>query len=150
MKVSLVGIGPGAETLLTGQARAALERCDAVLGAHRALEALPDTVRAPRFEAVAADKLAAILKAHPGWTQACVALTGDVGFYSGARALAPLLSGCEVEALCGVSSVQYLCAKLLRPWQELRLVSGHGTVLDAAAEVRNAAACFFLTACARP
>ena len=74
--------------------------------------------------------------------------SGDVGFYSGATALAAKLrarGGCEVNAVPGISSVVYFCAKLLTPWQDAHLVSAHGRFCDAAAEVAAHAKTFLLT-----
>ena len=145
MRVSLIGIGPGNPELLTGEARALLRDCDAVVGARRILDALPEDACRNRVEAVASDKIALLLEAHPEWAHVSVVLSGDVGFYSGARALSARLDGCELDAHCGVSSVQLLCARLLRPWQSLHLVSGHGLALDPLPHVLNYPECFFLT-----
>ena len=50
-----------------------------------------------------------------------VLLSGDVGFYSGAKSLWPLLERYEVETFPGISSLSYFCA---RP----DLLLGHGHV----------------------
>ena len=44
----------------------------------------------------------------------------------GQMTLAEALTDCEVEVLPGISSLQYFCAKLQRPWEQVRVVSLHG------------------------
>lgn len=83
-----------------------------------------------------------------GKTQACVVLSGDVGFYSGARKLLPLLDFGPVEVLPGLSSPQYLACRLGMPWQDYHLVSAHGMgeeQVDPVGEVRCHKETFFLT-----
>ena len=74
-----------------------------------------------------------------------VLMSGDTGFYSGARNLLPLLEGYEVDLIPGISSVQYFASRLRRPWQDWKLVSAHGKSCDAASLVRDNAETFFLT-----
>ncbi|MEG1983827.1 MAG: precorrin-6y C5,15-methyltransferase (decarboxylating) subunit CbiE [Oscillospiraceae bacterium] len=145
MKISLVGIGLGNPDLLTEAARAELCRCEAIIGARRIIDALPRELCPNRIEAVEASKIARCVFEHPEWTRIAVALSGDVGFYSGAKKLSGLLTGHELEAFCGISSVQYLCSRLLRPWQGMHLVSAHGMRCDILAQVLNNSETFFLT-----
>lgn len=145
MKLYLVGMGPGSGELLTGRARQALEQADAIIGARRVLELLPPQTSENRFEAVAANHIRELIQSHPEWNTVAVALSGDVGFYSGAKSIRAAMPEADTEAICGISSPQYLCAKLIRPWQSLHLVSAHGLDCDPAAEVRNYPETFFLT-----
>ena len=73
--------------------------------------------------------------------------SGDIGFYSGARALLPLLkeAGISFQVLPGLSSVQLLAAALGRPWQDWLLVSAHGTDCDPVGAVMQGRPVFFLT-----
>jgi len=50
-----------------------------------------------------------------------------------------------VRILPGISSVQVLAARLLRPWQDWRLVSAHGADCDPVAAVMAGRPVFFLT-----
>ena len=75
-----------------------------------------------------------------------MAFSGDTGFYSGAFTLRPLLeSFCEVETLCGITTVQYLSSRCGIPWQDAHLVSAHGRACDPVAELLGHPSCFFLT-----
>jgi precorrin-6Y C5,15-methyltransferase (decarboxylating) len=72
-------------------------------------------------------------------------MSGDTGFYSGTKKLLEKLEGRDVTVLPGISSVQYLAARLCRSWQDWKLVSAHGKDINPAAIVRGHAETFFLT-----
>ena len=146
MKVTLLGFGGGSLDTLTGQAHRALERAEAILGAQRLLDALPESCTLQRISAVTAAEVLSRLQTL-GCEQAAVVFSGDSGFHSGARLLLPLLEskGFETEVLPGLSCVQLLAARLGRPWQDWRLVSAHGVDCDAVREVMGDKPACFLT-----
>ena len=74
-----------------------------------------------------------------------VLLSGDTGFYSGARNLWPLLGNYEVETVPGISSLTYFCAKIQTTWQDAKLVSAHGRAHNLAGEIQRSAKTFALT-----
>lgn len=111
MKIYLIGVGLGNPDTMTIEARRAIEECPVRIGAPRLLEGYEKGTAIPLI--AAADIAEAIGKLDV--PQAAVLLSGDVGFYSGAKNLYPLLEGHEVVTLPGVSSVQYLCAKCRTP-----------------------------------
>jgi len=54
-------------------------------------------------------------------------MSGDTGFYSGAKKLAEALAGkYEYSIMAGVSSVIYLAAKIGKSWENAAFVSLHG------------------------
>ena len=57
-----------------------------------------------------------------------VALSGDVGFYSGARKLVELFGEVSIqpEIICGISSVVYFMSKIGLSWDDAKIVSAHG------------------------
>ena len=144
MRVTLAGLGCGTAAALTEEVRAALAQADYLVGAARLLSQLPAGITPRRESATKPQEIVKLLLAS-GCQNACVLYSGDTGFYSGARSLLPLLQGYEIETrvLPGISSVQYLAAKLGRPWQEWVLCSAHGVDCDAVDAVsRNRPACF--------
>jgi precorrin-6Y C5,15-methyltransferase (decarboxylating) len=80
------------------------------------------------------DVIAAYITEHPEYQKVVIALSGDVGFYSGAKKLLALL-GDDVEILCGISSVSYFMAKLGLSWEDAALVSAHGRACNLVAEI---------------
>lgn len=135
-KVTIVGIGPGSREAMTSEVRRALEEADCLIGAKRMLEA---SVRPGQrvFDAVAPAKIAEYIQNHPEFNRFTVAMSGDVGFFSGAKKLLPLLKSCEVTVLPGLSSMVYLCARLGTSYENVRPVSLHGREHDIVPDIRK-------------
>ncbi len=133
--VSLIGIGMGDPDNLTMEARRACEEADVLIGAKRMLEAVRD-LSAPKVPAYLPEEIRAYLEAHPEYEQAAILLSGDIGFYSGARKLLDHLEGYPVQVYCGIPSVAYLCAKLRCPWEDVFLTSVHGRSQNLVGAVR--------------
>ena len=144
MKVTLIGMGCGSAKTLTPEAYGALCKAQFIAGSRRLIDALPAPCTARTAAATKPEALAALLQGAQ-CEEACVIFSGDTGFYSGARGLVPLLRGCEVHVLPGISSMQALAAALQRPWQGWRLVSAHGVACDPVTEVVHGAPTLFLT-----
>ncbi len=143
MRVTIAGYGTGVWQGCLPDVQRALDVAGLVLGAPRLLDSAG--IAPPRgIAAVNAGEIAAAINAAQA-DSACVLMSGDSGFYSGARLLLPLLTGHEVTVLPGISSVQALSAALQMPWQGWRLCSAHGADCNAAHEVSRHAECFFLT-----
>lgn len=122
MKIFLIGMGLGNPDTLTVGAKTAMETCDLLIGARRLLEAYGHKRCLPL---IAPQEIFKAIQDHEHGDVA-VLFSGDVGFYSGAKQLLPLLENYDVRVLPGVSSVQYACAKWKTPWQDCHLISAHG------------------------
>ncbi len=145
--VSIVGMGPGNAALMTRAAQEALEKADLVVGARRLLESLPAIDARLVSAVVSADVLAALEGGT--WERAAIAMSGDVGMFSGARGLAEKIRGAlgdaEVVTVPGISSMQCLAAALERPWQDWRFVSAHGVACDLVGLARTTPELFLVT-----
>lgn len=141
-RVYVVGVGMGNPALLTLEAKEALRSSDLVVGSSRLLDALRE-YDARKVALVAADKISYELREAPERT-ASVVMSGDVGFYSGATRLYPLLEGMDVRAIPGVSSLSYMCARLRMPWDDVHVVSLHGRDHDAVGDIQCHAKTFVL------
>ena len=142
MKIYIIGIGMDGNKTLTAEAKKAIESSDVLIGAKRMTEpflALGKTVRECWKTDEICDNLASC-----GCNTASVLMSGDCGFFSGAQGLTERLSGYDTEIISGISSPVYLCAKLGLPWQDMKLVSLHGTDGNIARNVRRCGRCFFL------
>lgn len=146
-RVDVVGFGPGNPLMLTLEALVALERADAIVGASRLLEALPEGVMGERIPATLGRGMVEALKNREGWQRAAIVVSGDPGFFSGAsRALEELAdTGWEVRCLPGVGSAQLLAARLSRSWEGWRLASAHGKDADVCALASAGGPLFLLT-----
>ena len=143
MKVYLVGIGMGNPDTLTIGAKKAIEGSDLLIGAKRLLQPF-SALDCEKRELILSDDIAAAIDGA-SCAQASVLLSGDVGFYSGATKLYDKLAGHEVEAIPGISSLVYFCAKLHTPWQDAALVSAHGREHDAVGAIQSNAKTFCIT-----
>lgn len=141
MKVYLIGVGLGNPDTMTIGAQKAIRESEVLLGAPRLLENWPEKRRVP---GIAAAELAEAIDALEVST-AAVLLSGDVGFYSGAKNLYPLLEKHRVVTIPGISSVQYLCAQCQLPWQDVHLISAHGRSHNAVGEIQCHRWSFVLT-----
>ncbi len=136
--VAIVGIGMGTPSGLTAEAAEAAGEADLLIGAGRMLEAVEQAGR-PVLKEYDPLRIADYLRAHPQYTHPAVLLSGDIGFYSGAKKLYDALeqSGFAVRTICGISSVVYFCAKLHLAWEDVCLKSMHGRSANLVGAVRT-------------
>ena len=127
-KISVVGIGPGGADYLTAQAKAALESCDAVIGARSVTETLQ--INKPCFAEYLPQKVGDLLKNHPTIRRPAIVMRGDTGFFSGAKKLLEELKGEDTEVLPGIASPVLFAAKLGISWDDAALVSLHGREMN--------------------
>ena len=134
----LIGIGMGTPDHLTGEARSAFEKADCILGSGRMLDSFKATGK-PLFDAYDPAKMLTYVQAHPEYRTIAVALSGDVGFYSGAKRLISTFgnAGIRTELITGISSVTYFCSRLQIPWEDVKLMSIHGRRENLIAAVRT-------------
>ena len=123
-QIAIVGIGMGQADTLTIAAKRAIERAQVVIGAKRMVAAVAAVGQA-RHEAYQATAISNYIKEHPEYQRIVVVLSGDVGFYSGAKKLLAELPA-DVELICGISSLVYFCAKLKTTWEDVYASSLHG------------------------
>ena len=142
MKVYLIGVGMGNPETLTVRALEAIRACPVLVGARRLLEPWAENHQCVPL-ITAADIAEFIGKTPEG--PVAVLLSGDTGFYSGAKNLWPLLGNCEVETVPGISSLTYFCAKIQTTWQDAKLVSAHGRAHNLVGEIQRNAKTFALT-----
>ena len=57
-------------------------------------------------------------------------MSGDVGFYSGARLVQDAFPDEKIDYYCGISSVVYFASKVPTSWQDAKLLSAHGRSLN--------------------
>lgn len=125
-KVTIVGIGMGAKDNMTLEAIKACENADVILGATRMLEVCKDLGK-PTYAGYKYELLKEYLDTHTEYKNAVLLMSGDIGFYSGAKKMVEYLKeDYEVETLSGISSVVYFCTKLHKSWDDVKLMSLHG------------------------
>ena len=132
-EITLAGVGMGSIETMTGEAVRACQKADLLIGAGRVLEtakkAAGNARKAEIYEEYKSEEILAYIKAHPFYDHIAIAVSGDPGFYSGAKKLYGLLSSekeWNVRAVSGISSLSYFMAKLRISWEDAVMVSCHG------------------------
>lgn len=134
-KISLVGIGMGAEKTLTLEGKKALNEAELLIGAKRMTEAVQKPGQMVLHE-YRSEKIVEYIREHPKYRTVAIALSGDVGFYSGAKKLIDQLDG-NVEVICGISSVVYFMSKIGLSWDDAKIVSAHGRNCNLTSLIRH-------------
>lgn len=124
-RVYLTGIGTGGYHTLTIEAENIIKGCSCIIGAERMVRAL-EQFQKPVYISYRPEEIRGFLDAHPEYPCAVVALSGDTGFYSGAKGLEEALKDYETVRIPGISSVACLAARLGIPWEDAGFVSAHG------------------------
>lgn len=132
--ITLLGIGMGSRETMTLQGKEVIEKADLIIGAKRMADAVCLPHQTVYYE-YRSEEIAEYIRNHPEYERIVIALSGDVGFYSGARKLLELL-GPDTEVICGISSVVYFMAKIGLSWDDARIVSAHGKSCNLVSMIR--------------
>lgn len=129
LEINLVGIGMGTPDTLTVDGKRVIEKAQLLIGASRMLEQIKKPYH-DIYHAYKPDEICEWIKNHPKYHKVAVALSGDVGFYSGAKKLLEQirkdLPEAKTEVYCGISSMIYFTSKLEKSWDDTCPVSLHG------------------------
>ncbi len=120
---TIIGAGSGQPGDLTRQARDAMANAGLLLSTGRLAENLsgPGKIETCQTSKLAETALAATAE-HVG-----ILVSGDAGFFSATRTLyQKLATHGEVEVVCGLSSMQMLCARLGAAYDDAVWLSLHG------------------------
>lgn len=158
--ITLLGIGMGSREMLTVQGKNSLDQADLLIGARR----MVDSVRRPDqdvFIEYRSQEIKDYIDSHPEYDNIVIVLSGDVGFYSGAKKLLDVLQqnkssqdslGSEtaeqsssvkntvkpvIQVQCGISSVVYFMSKIGLSWDDAKIVSAHGRGCNLISYIRN-------------
>lgn len=142
-EIAIVGIGPGNRENMTAAARDATNQAECLIGARRMLDAvaLPGQ---KTVEAIAPEAILSAIEEIPLCRRFAVVMSGDVGFFSGAKRLLPLLEGHSVRLIPGLSSLVTLCARLGKSYEDVQSISLHGRDGDIVAALRRSPRVFTL------
>lgn len=135
----IIGAGMGTRETLTGEAAQALASAEMVFATERLAE-ICENAQICLFSELAERAIAC------GADRAALLVSGDVGFFSAAGKLREkLLAHGEVRLFCGLSSMQYLCAKIGISYENACIRSLHGRKGDLLGAVSYHEKTFVLT-----
>ena len=141
--VTILGVGTGSSGMLTLAARTAIEQAELIVGAKRVTDAL-EAFHKPAEHAIAADAIERIVRESSA-RRIVVAMSGDTGFFSGAKGLLERIEDLKPTVLPGISSVVYLAAKRGVSWDDAALASAHGRTTNVVAQVKRSPKLFLLS-----
>ena len=129
-KISIVGVGPGSPEYVTPVAKKAVANAQVIIGAERALSLFAGDISGESIKLTAKNNNDALKNALISSQQGklvVVLSTGDPGFSGLLRTFSKLTieTNVEVDVIPGISSVQVCAARLLLPWDEMRLFTFH-------------------------
>ena len=134
-KISLVGIGMGNRETMTGAAQKEVEEAELLIGAERMLKAVQRPEQKTHV-AYRSDEIVSYINEHTEYERIAIVLSGDIGFYSGAKKLLELLPK-KPEMICGISSVSYFMSKIGLSWDDTFLASAHGRNCNLVSLIRS-------------
>ncbi|NLI92674.1 MAG: precorrin-6y C5,15-methyltransferase (decarboxylating) subunit CbiE [Peptococcaceae bacterium] len=125
-KVNVIGIGPGNERLMTKEAENAIKNSSSLLGDKRVMAPFEKSGKTV-FYSSSIKEITDYLNTFPENEEVSILVSGDVGFYSLAKALTEQSKdNSKINLICGISSLQYFCSKLRVSWDDVVTVSLHG------------------------
>ena len=133
-EISLIGIGMGDESLLTMEAKEAIESADVIFGATRLIDSASNQTAQKYPLYLSKDiipKLTEIKESMDKFKTA-ILFSGDSSFYSGATSLYEALnapeikSGFNIRIIPGISSISYLASRIGVSYSDANILSIHG------------------------
>lgn len=124
-KITIIGTGVGGDTITVAASRAIAE-ADVLIGGGRMVrDAVSDQDVFPEYRTEA---ILQFIGDHKEYRNIAILVSGDTGFYSVSKELLQRIDRTQfdIEVLCGISSVPYLCSKVEGSWDDAKLISAHG------------------------
>ena len=131
MKINVLGLGPGSLDYILPVAIKKLEESQVIVGGKRHIESLGKYASGKEYCYITGD-LESVLKfiKENRDKKMSLILSGDTGFYSMLTFMKKHFSDEELEVIPGISSIQYMFAKISDYWYDAYLSSGHGKEFD--------------------
>ncbi|QOR36734.1 precorrin-6y C5,15-methyltransferase (decarboxylating) subunit CbiE [Clostridium sp. 'deep sea'] len=129
-KVRVVGLGPGSRDYILPISNKIIKDCQVVIAAKRNLA----SIEIKNQQTLLIDKNLTEVKefilSNKNTTKIAVVVSGDTGFYSLLNYLKGFLQDNELTVYPGISSMQYMFAKIKQSYQQAHLTSLHGRAND--------------------
>ncbi len=122
----VVGIGPGNPEYIYPAARKVIEGCDLLIGGRRNLNLFRGLQKEEKEIGGNLEEVRQFIAGNAGSKTMVVLASGDTGLFSIAGYLKKQLAGLRLEIFPGISSLQYLCARIGESWEDCHIVSLHG------------------------
>lgn len=137
--LKIIGLGPGHPDYILPIAKREIEAAEVILCGVRHAESFDISGKQMLFIGKGtplSELMAEIAKVYRTKKTALV-VSGDTGFYSMLSYTKKVIPEKDIVCIPGISSLQYLFAKLGETWQDARLMSLHGRNQDLATAVKE-------------
>jgi len=134
-KLYIAGVGPGANEFVLPVVRNLVAQSEVIISGQRNLELFAVEGKETVVIKNNLDEICSYIAAHLQQKKMIVLASGDPGIYGIASYLQKKLQGIEMEIIPGVSSLQYLCAKLKISWEDIYITSLHGRKINNLASI---------------
>ena len=137
--LKIIGLGPGHPDYILPIAKKEIEAAEVILCGTRHAESFDISGKQMLFIGQGtplSELMAEIAKVYRTKKTALV-VSGDTGFYSMLSYTKKVIPEKDIVCIPGISSLQYLFAKLGETWQDARLMSLHGRDQDLATAVKE-------------
>jgi len=125
-KLYIVGIGPGHKDLVCPAVGKIIEQGDIIIGGRRNLQLFSHLKKEKLVIGNNLEDIYGYIEKNIESKVITVLVSGDPGIYSIMEYLKSRLNGYDLVVLPGISSMQYLCAKMNISWNDAEIVSLHG------------------------
>jgi len=129
-KLMVVGLGPGHSDYILPIARKIIDQSDIIIGGKRHIESVGVIDKEVFYLEGHLAKIPEYVKTNIKDKKIAVVVSGDTGFYSLLRYLRKNIIDVPIEAVPGISSMQYLFSKLGLAWDDAYLGSLHSRSVD--------------------
>ena len=136
-KVNILGLGPGSKSYILPVTSALIAQSQVIIGAKRNLASLDfDTQEQIELNSNLSEIKEYIIQ-HKETKRIAVVVSGDTGFYSLLNYLKSFLTPAEINVVPGISSLQYLYARLGLSYNNAHFTSLHGRNNDFLTLIKN-------------
>lgn len=150
-EIALIGIGMGNPGTLTLEACECIKEAQLLIGAERMINSLPQELQRGKetFISYKTPEIISYIQNHNAYDKIAFLLSGDIGFYSGARQMTEQIKTLgldyRIKMVCGISSVVYFASRLGMAWEDMKLMSLHGKQQNIIGAVQQNQKVFTLT-----
>ncbi len=125
-KISVVGLGPGHPDYILPKALSIIAQSDIVIAGKRNIESIDVSGKDTFIVGNNLSQMIEFIKDNRESKKISVVVSGDTGFYSMLRYLKKYFGVEELDVITGISSMQYMFAKIGQGWEDAYLGSLHG------------------------
>ncbi|MCG8541420.1 MAG: precorrin-6y C5,15-methyltransferase (decarboxylating) subunit CbiE [Clostridia bacterium] len=129
-KINILGMGPGHRDYILPIALKIIDESDVLIGGKRILSDFQGRGKELIYIDCKLSKIIEYIKENRYEKKISLLLSGDTGFYSMLEYLKKHFNPHEMEVIPGISSYQYLMAKIKKTWHNSFVGSVHGRELD--------------------